>query len=74
MERGAPWLGLPGSRNCASMEEPGACSRAYGDQGRRGNRERAVGTLVQPNPQPTLAPEAVLCLKEQTALVICPFL
>lgn len=28
MERGTPWPGLPGSRSCPSMEEPGACSRA----------------------------------------------
>lgn len=70
---GAPRLGLPGSESCPSTEEPGACSRAYRGQGRRreqgrGHRDR----IVQPNPQPTLATEAPLCLTEQTAMVTCP--
>lgn len=71
---GAPQLGLPGSENCPSMKELGACSRAYGGQGRRREHSRGSwGRGVQSKPRPTLTTEALLCLMEQRAVVSCPY-
>lgn len=52
---GAPRLGLPGSESCSSKEEPGACSRACGGQGRGGNRAGAFQVTQSPlTPGPRL--------------------
>lgn len=50
---GVPWPGLLGPGSCSSLEEPGACSRAYREPGKKRNRRGLLDRVVKPNRQLT---------------------